>query len=228
MLIVENVLDAIQLSLPLALGVGLGPAPIIATLILLMTPRATSNFYSFLLGWILGLMLVVLLVICIPGLHQLSNENSSTGSWFQVISGSFFLLLSLWMYRKIPKKGEKASTPGWQHKLDSLGFFHSLFIGFFLSGLNIKNIPLVAAGTASIRSCKLEQNQNILLLIFFFGICSLGIMFTYTIFLLFKRKALSFFSQLRAWLVKHTTLILFLLLILLGTLMLYRGCIALR
>ena len=41
--------------LPLAIGVAISPIPIIATILMLLTPRAGSTATAFLAGWILGI-----------------------------------------------------------------------------------------------------------------------------------------------------------------------------
>jgi membrane protein YqaA with SNARE-associated domain len=40
--------------LPLAIGIAISPIPIIAAILMLFSPRATSTSTGFLLGWILG------------------------------------------------------------------------------------------------------------------------------------------------------------------------------
>ena len=44
--------------LPLALGIAISPIPIIAIILMLITPKARSNGLVFLLGWMAGILIV--------------------------------------------------------------------------------------------------------------------------------------------------------------------------
>ena len=50
--------------LPVALGVAISPVPIIAVILMLLAPNATASSVAFLLGWVVGITLVVGLVAC--------------------------------------------------------------------------------------------------------------------------------------------------------------------
>ena len=51
--------EAIKQSLPFAFGIALSPLPIAAIIMILMSARARTNAPAFLLGWFLGLLLVL-------------------------------------------------------------------------------------------------------------------------------------------------------------------------
>ena len=46
--------QAIGQILPLAVGVGLSPSPIIAVVVMLGTPQARANGPAFMVGWLVG------------------------------------------------------------------------------------------------------------------------------------------------------------------------------
>src|SRR5215204_1252750 len=45
--------------LPLAIGVAISPIPIIAAILMLLSPRAKSMSVAFLIGWIVGIVVAV-------------------------------------------------------------------------------------------------------------------------------------------------------------------------
>jgi hypothetical protein len=47
--------EAISATLTLALGVAISPVPIIATILMLLSPTASRTGTSFLLGWLVGI-----------------------------------------------------------------------------------------------------------------------------------------------------------------------------
>ena len=194
-------------------------------MILLMTPRAIPNSYSFLLGWFIGLMLVGTLVLHIPGLNELSGDTTLLSGWIRISLGSSIILYGLFNAKNIPKKGEAVTPPKWLRKVDSYDFIQTLIVGFIISGPNIKNAAMVAAGAVSIGGAGLSSFQELIVLLLFCLFASLGVLLPHTIFLFFRDSAESVFGKLRVWLLRNRALILMVVLVVFGGLWLYRGII---
>jgi hypothetical protein len=221
-------LDAINHSLPMAFGIAASPSPIIAIMILMMTSRAKSNAITFLIGWISGLMLVGLIVIFLPGLLGGAFKSSHNTGFIRIILGSFFLILSFFVARQIPPKGQKAAPPRWLEKLDSFSFRESFAFGFFFSVPNIKNASLVVAGMTTVVNQELDMGQKVIISILFCLVASLGVLIPPGIYLLFQTKAEHLFGTLKRWLISKRALILFLILIIFGVLWIYQGYLMLK
>jgi hypothetical protein len=220
-------LDAINHIIPMTLGIVASPSPMIAIIILLMTHRAKSNASSFLLGWYTGLIGVGLIVLIIPGLAEKSTYTPSNIAWGRFILGSVFLIISIFIAREIPRKGRQAPPPSWLPKLESFGFLQSFAFGFFFAAPNIKNSSLVAAGMTSIIHFDLRLDQELLILVIFCLIASIGVLIPPVAYLLFRGNAESVFSAMKKWLIMNRALILFLLLIIIGSLWVYQGSLIL-
>ena len=216
-------LDAIKHVLPMTFGIVASPSPMIAIIILLMTQRAKLNASSFLLGWYTGLIGVGLIVLIIPGLAKKSTYTPSNLAWARLILGSVFLIVSIFIARKIPRKGRQAPPPRWLPKLDSFGFLQSFTFGFFFAAPNIKNSSLVAAGMTSIIPFSLRLDQELLILILFCLVASIGVLIPPVVYLLFRGNAESVFNAMKKWLIMNRALILFLLVIIIGLLWVYQG-----
>ena len=63
----DDVVNAIVNILPLALGVAISPIPIIAVILMLLSPKARINGLAFLLGWVVGLAVVGIVVTVVSG-----------------------------------------------------------------------------------------------------------------------------------------------------------------
>jgi hypothetical protein len=63
----DDVLKAIGAILPLALGVAISPIPIIAVILMLLSPKARTNGPAFVLGWVSGLAAVSIAVSALSG-----------------------------------------------------------------------------------------------------------------------------------------------------------------
>jgi hypothetical protein len=217
------VLEALGISLPLALGIAAAPWAIITLMILLLTPRAVSNAYAFLIGWFIGLMLVGIVVMNSPGLMNDSGEPSRLMGWIRLGMGTVFLVTSLFLFKKMPKGKDQQTMPKWIEKVDSFGIFHASGLGFFHSTLNLKNSSMVVVGAASIARQGLTSWQELVALLVFCVIASIGVMIPHIIFLLFRKNAELIFGKIKVWILKNRVLVLLLILIIFGGISLYKG-----
>ncbi len=222
------VLEALGISLPLALGIAAAPWAIITLMILLLTPRAVSNAYAFLMGWFIGLMLVVIVVMNSPGLMNDSGEPSRLMGWIRLGMGTVFMVFSFFLFKKIPKGKDQQTIPKWIEKVDSFGIFHAAGLGIFHSTLNLKNSSMAVVGAASIARQGLTSWQELMALLGFCVIASIGVMIPHIIFILFRRNTELIFGKIKIWILKNRVLVLLLILIIFGGLSLYKGFMILQ
>ena len=220
---VNPVFEALGDALPIAMGIAASPWPIIALMILLMTPKSVSNSYAFLLGWFIGLIGVGVIVLQIPGLSGDSGEPSQLMGWIRLSLGAIFLIFSLLLLKDMVYNKNRPDIPKWIEKVDSYGFIQALVIGFILSGLNFKNASMVATGAASIGGSGITYQQELIVLLLFCLISSLGVLLPHTIFVLFRKNAEVIYGKIKFWLLKNRVLILLLVLVIFGGISLYKG-----
>jgi hypothetical protein len=218
-------LSAFSLSLPIALGVAASPMTILALMLLLMTPRALPNAYSFLAGWFIGLFLVGGLILISPGLNHYTSGPTPVSGWIRIGLGSLFLLISIFIARDLPEKGKAKAPPGWMEKLDTYGPKQAVNVGLFLSIMNFKNAAMVASGAVVIAAGGLSPWEEVILLMIFCLIASLGVLFPLVIYLLFRSVVEVVFASIKVWLQKYSTLILMFILVIFGGWSLYRGIV---
>ena len=220
-----SMFNAFSASLPIALGVAASPMTILALMILLMTPRALSNAYSFLIGWFIGLFLVGGIVLLSPGLNEYTSGPTPVSGWIRIGLGSLFLLISLIISKNLPKRGQVTAPPKWMEKVDSYGPFQAMNVGLFLSILNLKNAAMVASGAVVIAAGGLSFWNEIFLMLIFCFIASLGVLFPVVVYLLFRNVVEAVFAKMKVWLQRYSTLILMIVLIVFGGWSIYRGII---
>lgn len=217
--------DAFSLSLPIALGVAASPMTIVALMILLMTPRAIPNSYSFLLGWFTGLFLVGSLIIINPGLNEYTSGPTPVSGWIRIGLGCLFMIICFFLVKDLPRKGQGTRPPKWLEKVDTYGPFQSMNIGLFLSILNLKNAAMVASGAVVISAAGLHIYQEILLLVLFCLVASLGVILTQAIYLFLRSQAEPFLARSKLWLQRYSSMILMFVLIVFGLWSFYQGIV---
>lgn len=218
-----QVVDVLGLSLPLALGIAAAPWAIIALMILLLTPRALKNAYAFLIGWYVGLMLVGIIILSSPGLMTDTGEPSRIMGWIRLGMAAVFLIFSLLLFRKLPRTRDQKNIPKWIERVDAYGFVQSSILGFLLSTLNFKNSSMVVVGAAFIARQGLAFWQELLSLLLFCLIASIGVLIPFVIFLLFRKEAERIFGKIKIWILKNRVLILLVILLVFGAISLYKG-----
>ena len=140
--------------LPLALGIAISPIPVIAIILMLITPKARSNGLAFLLGWMAGLAAVggiALAAASAAGLST-SSDSSQAESVIKLVLGLLLLVVAARQWRARPKPGEIAALPNWMKALDTFTPVKSFGVAALLAGLNPKNLALNLAAMSIVAS----------------------------------------------------------------------------
>src|ERR1035438_7119985 len=100
--------QAIGGILPLALGVVIGVLPVIAIILILITPRARSNGGAFVAGWVLGLVVVGGVVLVVANAAGVSSSSGpSTAAYaIKLALGVLFLLLAAFQVATFRAEGD--------------------------------------------------------------------------------------------------------------------------
>src|SRR3954447_25558084 len=97
---------AVGQSLPLAVGILLSPMPIVAVVLMLVTPRARANSTAFVLAWFLGLFTVGVVVLLAVGAASSNTEQEPTWlSWAKIVLGLGAVVLAARQFRSRPTPG---------------------------------------------------------------------------------------------------------------------------
>jgi len=132
--------------LPLAIGIAISPIPIIAAILMLFSPRATSTSTGFLLGWILGIVVATAVFTALAGTLKTGGEPSAVASWIKIGLGVLLVLVGIRQWRG---RGGQHDAPKWMAAIDDFTFPKALGLGFLLSAVNPKNL-IIAAGAGLI------------------------------------------------------------------------------
>jgi threonine/homoserine/homoserine lactone efflux protein len=217
--------QAIGGILPLALGVAIGVLPIIAIILILMTPRARGNGVAFVAGWVLGLVVVggVVLLIANEAAVSSSSGPSTAAYAIKLTFGVLFLLLAVKQWRSRPAPGEQAPAPKWMTSFDTFGSGKSLGLGAALSGVNPKNLVLAIAAAASIAQTGLPGGQQVAVLAVFIMLGSVTVAVPLVVFLAMGPKAPGILDGWRTWLAGNNTAIMLMLFLVFGFLLVGQG-----
>src|SRR5262245_4969256 len=134
--------EAIGQALPFAVGVAISPTPIVAMVLMLITPNARANGLLFLAGWVAGVFVAGMVLTFVVGLLGVSEggEPAPWTYWLKLLLGVLLVFLAVKEWGARPAPGTEPKMPGWMAMLDSINGPKAAGLAFVLSALNPKNI----------------------------------------------------------------------------------------
>lgn len=217
--------SGIGATLPLAIGIAISPVPIIAAILMLLSPKARVTSLGFLLGWVLGIVVAVtaftLLASSIPA--EDADASKPIRGVIQLVLGALLLLLAASQWRKRPKPGEEAAMPKWMQAIDSISFPLALGLGFLLAALNPKNLLMAASAGLEIGTAALDTGAVIIVIGVFTVLAASTVLVPVVGYLLAAAKLRAPLDALRSWLVKENTVIMAVLLVVIGVATIGKG-----
>ena len=93
--------------LPLALGIAISPIPILKDNRMLRSPTAKGTSVGFLLGWVAGIVVAVVLFTLLASVIPQNDSDASkpVAGVIKLVLGVLLLLLALRQWRSRPKAG---------------------------------------------------------------------------------------------------------------------------
>jgi hypothetical protein len=210
--------EAIGQSLPLAIGVGLSPVPIIAVVALLTSSRARSLGPVFVLGWLLGLVVVGAIVLAIVGPSGAGSSGQRTTwvSWVMMILGVLLLVEAVRRLRGRTGTGEEVPLPPWMGAIDRLKPAVVLAGGVVLGGVRPKSLLLVVGGAAAIAQTGIAGGQQAIAYAVFAVIATIGIGAPVVIYLAMGERSAELLGRLKGWMRRNNAVILAVVLLVIG------------
>lgn len=161
-------LQAIAHLLPIALAVALSSVPIMATILLLLSPSRTRSALPFLIGWVLGIAVVVSL--CTLGAQAVPSPRSSRQPETAVGIGEILVGVTLVVIAIVAwyraRKNPSTTMPKWLNSVGSLGPWPALGVAFALN-LRPKGLLLAIAAGLAIRGDGLSLGESAVAIVFY-------------------------------------------------------------
>ncbi|TDD90620.1 GAP family protein [Saccharopolyspora karakumensis] len=149
--------------LPLATGVAISPLPIIAVILVLLTPRAGATGSGFLLGWAGG---IVTAVVAFGALAEVTGLGAAGAppaavSWLTLALGVIMLVFAAHQGHTGLRQGDEPQLPGWMAAIDSIGPVKAAGLGMILAVANPKNLALMLAAGLTTSNAGLQPAGNV-------------------------------------------------------------------
>jgi threonine/homoserine/homoserine lactone efflux protein len=203
------VAKAIGEVLPYALGAAISVVPIIAIILMLVTPRAKTNGTAFATGYVAGLALVGAIALLVAGGGDYSSGSgpTQTASIIKLVLGALLLLAAVAQWRKRPREGETAEMPKWMGTIDEFTVGRSLAVGIALSALNPKNLAMSLAAGVAIAQAGVSTGQEITVLAGYVLLGSATVLGPVVVYLFMRERAGQILGHWRVWLAANNAVV---------------------
>jgi threonine/homoserine/homoserine lactone efflux protein len=211
--------------LPPAVGIAISPIPIIAAILMLLSPKARKTSLGFLAGWVLG---IALAVVVFALLSATIPPATSTGP--QPIVGAIHLVLGILLlvvvvrqWQSRPKGDAPPPMPKWMTAIDSMTAVHGLVLGFVLAALNPKNLLMGVAAGVSIGSAQVGLGGATVAVIVFTVLASSTVAAPVVAYLAATARMTGPLDVAKEWLLANNTTVMTVLGLVLGVVQISKG-----
>lgn len=211
--------------LPLALGIAISPIPIIAAILMLLSPKARGTSVGFMLGWVLGIVIAVIVFTLLASIIPQQDPDASKpiAGWIKIVLGVGLLFLAVRQWRGRPKPGEDAALPKWMAAIDTMTAGRGFVLGFLLSAVNPKNLLMAIGAGVIIGSGGLTVGETTLVIVIFVLIAACSVAIPVIAYLVASARMAAPLESLRGWLVHNNATVMAVLLLVIGIVVIGKG-----
>ena len=216
---------AIGEILPFALGAAISVVPIIAIILMLVTPKAKTNGTAFAAGFVLGLAVICVVAVALAGGSNYSSSSgpTKTVSTIKLVLGLLLLFAAFRQWRARPKPGEEPKMPKWLASIDQFTPARSLGIGAALSTINPKNLAMSLAAGLSIAQAGLSTGQEAGTILIYVALAGSTILAPLIVYLAMGRRATEILGDWRTWLADNNATVMSVLLLVFAVVLIGQG-----
>lgn len=210
--------------LPLALGIAVSPVPIIAAILMLLSPKAQATSIGFFLGWVTGIVAAVTIFTLLSSLiPEESDDAKPFGGTLKIVLGVLLLVMAFRQWRSRPAAGADPPLPKWMSSIDTLTAGKAFGLGALLSGVNPKNLLLSAGAGLIIGPAGLSAGNVVVVILVFTVIAAITVALPVIAYLVAPARMGGPLDRLRTWLVHNNATIMSVLLLVLGVVVIGKG-----
>jgi threonine/homoserine/homoserine lactone efflux protein len=209
--------EAIGQMLPFAFGVALSPMPIVAIVLMLITPKATSNGLSFLAGWVVGVAAAGAIVLAVVGPSATSEGQPEDWTfWLKLVLGVLLFVVGIREWRGRPGAGDEVELPKWMSALDRFTPAKAAGSGVLLSALNPKNLIFIVGGATVVAQAAISGGGQAVVWALFTLIASIGVLVPVAIYFALGERASALLDEIKTWMARNNAAVMAVLILVIG------------
>ncbi|MRG59235.1 hypothetical protein GE115_05035 [Agromyces sp. CFH 90414] len=217
-------LQAIGHILPIALAVAISSVPIMATIMILLSPKAARTSLPFLLGWVLGMAALVSVTTisaqAIPSPRSDRRPETAIGI-AEIVVGIALVVLAVIQWRRARANPTRA-LPKWLRTIDRVGPWSALGISLALN-VRPKALLLAIAAGLAIRAPGLTVGESAVVIAIYTVVGASTVAVPVLMALIHPQGMQPRLEATKAWLVRNSTIVTALMVMLIGVVVIGAG-----
>ena len=216
-------LDLVAELVPQAIGVAASPLPLIAVLLMVLSPDGRGRSSSFAAGRVLGVLAAAITVAALSELVTQASGGTRVGAALRLALGLALIVLAVTKLRSRPKGAAEAKTPGWMQALDSMPPAKALRTGFVVTVANPKELIFAVAAGVVIGSAAVPPGTAAAAVLIYAAIATSTVVVPVVAYLLGGARVRDVLEPVRTWLVRYYNIIIAAVLAIIGAVMISKG-----
>ena len=216
-------LELIAELVPQAIGMAASPLPLIAVLLMILSPNGRGRSIGFAVGRVLAVLVTVLAVAALSDAATQGSSGTRVGAVIRLVLGVGLIFLALSKFRSRPKGAEEPKTPGWMQALDGMPPAKALRTGFLVTAINPKELIFGVAAGVVIGSASIPPGMAAAALLIYTVIATVTVVVPVVAYLLRGDPVRRVLDPAKTWLVRYYDTIIAAVLAIIGAVMLGKG-----
>lgn len=211
--------------LPLAIGITISPVPIIATILMLLSPRAATTGTGFLVGWIAGTVATLIVFTALSTIITPRDADASQpiAAVITILLGLALVALAVRGYLGRPQGREEPRLPTWMSAIDTMTTARAVILGLVLSAANPKNLLLCAGAGLAIGTAALGVGLSATAILLFTLIATGSVTVPVILYALASDRMAAPLERLRIWLTLNNATVMAVLMLVIGVVLMGKG-----
>ncbi|MBL8582962.1 MAG: GAP family protein [Rhizobiaceae bacterium] len=220
-------LHAVGTLLPYAVPVALSPLPIIAAVMLLLSPSGIRSGLGFLAGRWIALVVLALVVALLSSRLTDGDSSGDSAGWLRIGLGLAVLAGAGLMWSKRPRGDEPPPLPGWMRSLESMSPARAVSMGMLLTAANVKELAFVIGAGVLIGTEALSPSEAAWVAALFGAIACVSIAAPLVMLIAAPTRSRAVLGSVRDWLVRNNSIVIAIVLAAIGIMLIGDGLQAL-
>jgi threonine/homoserine/homoserine lactone efflux protein len=210
--------------LPLALVVALSPLSIIPAVLVLQTPRPRPTGLAFLVGWLVGLLVLTALFVEVSNLLGGLDKAPRWASWLRIVLGVALIVFGLYRWFT---RAKSEHSPAWMNSMSKLNPGRAAVTGAALTVINPKVLFICAAAGLAIGSAGLGEHGAWPAVVYYVVVASSTVALPILGYAISGDRLDPLLARIREWMERQHAVLVAGILVVIGLLVLYKGIHAL-
>lgn len=216
-------LDVIGQLVPYAVGVALSPLPVIAILLLLLSPGGRAAATAFLAVRVMSVTAVAGGAALLTELLPESNGTSPAAAWLRIILGVALIGLAIKKWTGRPVAGADVELPTWMASIEGMSTAGAARLGFILSAINLKELAFGVGAGLIAGGAGLSVGATLATVLIYVALACLSVVIPVAAFVFAGARAEPPLRRARTWLIDNNAVVIAVVLLVIGAILIGNG-----